>query len=182
MEIIRSGLKDVAAAAEIVEAEVRSLSDRTAQSFENYEQSVKDIDRINRHLGQVVATGQEIGAQVALIQDIAQKTNLLALNATIEAARAGEYGKGFAVVASEVKNLANTADRAANTITNQVSQSTDGLEIVSKNTKVMDESMPHIRANIEATQATVKAVFEQVSRQNQILAELYGLLSKASPE
>jgi methyl-accepting chemotaxis protein len=53
-----------------------------------------------------------IGQMVALISDVATKTNLLALNATIEAARAGEHGRGFAVVASEVKQLAQQTSQA----------------------------------------------------------------------
>ena len=61
-----------------------------------------------------------IGEIVALINAIAQKTNLLALNATIEAARAGDAGRGFAVVAQEVKALASQTAHAISDIETQI--------------------------------------------------------------
>jgi methyl-accepting chemotaxis protein len=57
---------------------------------------------------------------VALITEIAGRTNMLALNATIEAQRAGEAGKGFAVVAGEVKTLAHQTAQSTREIAEQV--------------------------------------------------------------
>src|ERR1700741_2754419 len=63
---------------------------------------------------------QAMSGIVELIGNITGQINLLALNATIESARAGEAGRGFAVVASEVKNLANQAKHATDTISKEI--------------------------------------------------------------
>lgn len=55
---------------------------------------------------------QAIGEIIAMVDDIAEQTNILALNAAIEASRAGDQGKGFTVVATEVKALANQSKKA----------------------------------------------------------------------
>lgn len=69
-------------------------------------------DGVAQSILELAEQANAIGDLTALIDDLAEQTNVLALNAAIEATRAGEHGKGFSVVAGEVKSLAEQSRRA----------------------------------------------------------------------
>ncbi len=123
-------------AASIVEV-ARNSSDAATQSRESgkiaeqggevVSQTVGDMQTISEavkagadSVSKLGERGEQIGAIIEVINDIADQTNLLALNAAIEAARAGEHGRGFAVVADEVRKLADRTTKATEEVAESI--------------------------------------------------------------
>ncbi|HEY9845890.1 MAG TPA: methyl-accepting chemotaxis protein, partial [Candidatus Caenarcaniphilales bacterium] len=123
VQMMTESIQRVAQSAREADKVARSASTTALKGGEAVERTVAGILKIRgtvaettRKVKRLAESSQEISKIVALISQIAARTNLLALNASIEAARAGESGRGFAIVADEVRQLADRAAKASKEI------------------------------------------------------------------
>ncbi|MBD2501018.1 methyl-accepting chemotaxis protein [Anabaena azotica] len=129
VQVMTDSIQRVAEAAREAEKVARDASTIALKGGEAVENTVAGILEIRetvaettRKVKRLAESSQEISKIVALISQIASRTNLLALNASIEAARAGEAGRGFAIVADEVRQLADKSAKSLKEIEQIVMQ------------------------------------------------------------
>ncbi|MEM6836775.1 MAG: methyl-accepting chemotaxis protein [Cyanobacteria bacterium P01_C01_bin.120] len=158
VQVMTDSIQRVAESAREAEEVARSASATALRGGESVERTVAGILEIRetvaettRKVKRLAESSQEISKIVALISQIASRTNLLALNASIEAARAGEAGRGFAIVADEVRQLADRAAKASKEIEQIV------LQIQSETSGVMTAMEEGTQQVIEGTRLAEQA-------------------------
>lgn len=141
----------------------------TAQAMD---QLARKLESAADSVGQVSSDSRAIENVVAVINSIAERTNLLALNAAIEAARAGEAGRGFAVVADEVRSLANRTQESTQEIRDMVGQLQTGAV---KTADLMRESREMAQRTVEQTheaQTALVKIRHEVGALNDMNAQI----------
>lgn len=158
VQVMTESIQRVAESAREAEEVARTASSTALKGGESVEHTVAGILAIRetvaettRKVKRLAESSQEISKIVALISQIASRTNLLALNASIEAARAGEAGRGFAIVADEVRQLADRAAKSSKEIEQIV------LQIQSETSSVMMAMEEGTQQVIEGTRLAEQA-------------------------
>ena len=168
-----------AASAEVAEKSVGIAHEggdrvrRTIHGMNAIREHIQDTSKRIKRLGE---SSQEIGDIVALINDIADQTNILALNAAIQASAAGDAGRGFAVVADEVQRLAERSSNATKRIETLVKtiQADTNEAVIS-----MEKSTAEVVSGAGLAEKAGEAL-EEIEKVSANLAELIDEISKSA--
>ena len=185
-------VQTVASATEELGASINEINRQMEQSSQANQEVSSKAGVTAGVMNELAVTSQSITEIIALINDIAEQTNLLALNATIEAARAGEAGRGFAVVASEVKSLAGQTASATSQIAeqigeiqNKVNTATESMGEISQAIDVTSELAVGVAAAVEEQQVTTVEIsrnIQEASRGTQEVSDNIGGVATGSAE
>ena len=132
---------------------------------QNFLMTMEAVAGLSKAMGEISASGKQIGKIIKSIDEIAFQTNLLALNAAVESARAGEAGAGFAVVADEVRNLAVRSAEAAKSTNDLISKTINGITVGEELLKKTEESFNAVGEELRQIGRKVTKVAETSRKQ-----------------
>ncbi len=173
---VATAVRQTSASVAEVSRSTEMASQRSRQSVQVLRTGLVKIEKMVEVVNNIAANSEKINKITAVIEGIANKTNLLSLNAAIEAARAGEHGKGFAVVADEVGKLAINSAESSKEIAQLVQQAVlDTAKAVAAVQEVSADMLVIEEGSQESDQMLVRiaqALEEQSTAVEQINANL----------
>ncbi|MDQ2190002.1 methyl-accepting chemotaxis protein [Vibrio anguillarum] len=155
--------------------DAHEIVDSAAQSVQDLAKEVAEASLV---ISKLEGDVKNISSLLAVIQDIAEQTNLLALNAAIEAARAGEQGRGFAVVADEVRKLASRTQDSTGQIHAMIGQLKNASDAA---VKAMDSSQSRSLSTVEKANAASTAL-QKIQDSIATIMDMNALIATATEE
>ncbi|WP_198648293.1 methyl-accepting chemotaxis protein [Cyanothece sp. BG0011] len=143
--------------------------DTTVTSILTLKNTVNDTAQKMKHLGE---SSQRISQVVAIIEEIALKTNLLAINASVEARRAGEQGQGFTVVAEQVGALAEQSSNATKEIGQIIAAIQRETQEVATQMETGTTQVVDASRLVETTQAYLTKASQKSQEINQLMQSI----------
>jgi len=143
-----SAIEEMASSIDSVARITKSRSDATEKLVQITKFGDSKIKLTESVINSISKRTVEIHSIIALIDDIASRTNLLAINASIEAAHAGEKGKGFGVVAGEIRKLAENTEGNVRKISDSLKDITDEINNALTTSSESSEAFKTITDNV----------------------------------
>ena len=113
---ISESARSVTAIAEMTGESARTGDSTVKHAQESLSSMRRKVDETVNHMLNLGRKSQEIGGILALINDLAEQTNILSINARIEAAGDSDASRRFSVVADEIRRLADRVGGSAREI------------------------------------------------------------------
>ncbi|MEO8540841.1 MAG: methyl-accepting chemotaxis protein [bacterium] len=183
ISLVASASQEVASAAEQSRVAAQEGQTAVVQAVNSMESIATAVQRASRTVDQLGEYGEQIGAIVKAIDEIAAQTNLLALNAAIEAARAGEQGRGFAVVAENVRSLAERSSQSTKEIAELIAKVQSGtqeaVEAMAAGVKDVEAGRSITTQAGEALGSIIATVEQSAVQMQGIARDVQGLASGA---
>ncbi|GKV68820.1 heme-based aerotactic transducer HemAT [Sporosarcina sp. NCCP-2716] len=185
--------EETQAAAEMLSATIRNVSDTAGDSNEQAVRAKTAVDAGQQRLqelsgkiaiieqftasmtasiGELGESFSEITDVIGIVQEIADQTNLLSLNSAIEAARAGEHGKGFAVVSQEVRKLSEQTKSSVADIRQLIQTSNRFQEQVLENLESVSRAVREGAAASSQTTEAFHDVVESIDKSSAVVVHV----------
>jgi methyl-accepting chemotaxis protein len=102
---------EIAATVDVLASTAQEIAGTARGVLQNAEQTLHSSATMVTKIAELGAQTKSIEELLAVIREIADRSDLLALNGALEATRAGDAGRGFALVAGEMRRLAERVTR-----------------------------------------------------------------------
>jgi methyl-accepting chemotaxis protein len=93
---------------EVMLASAQQIADSSSAVLGNAERTVNGNRDVAHRIKELNNHAERVAEILAVIMQVADRTDLLALNAALEGTKAGEAGRGFTLVAAEMRRLAES--------------------------------------------------------------------------